>query len=464
MNQRNTNKRTNKNKKQLTRKKYGGDENDVDEATAAIRKGNVSVPILSENYENKNQSNSTSSVKKNYSNISEQLIQENNLSSDSPEKIIEGNNPAVIIPHKLFPPNTKCILLVDEWLNQKNIGTKIAKKGEPTNEEYETFLLKKKDDISREEANECFAHSGVTIPIMSEPITTTSPTSATTSSETSPLSTSTPTSSETSPLSPTSAVPPAGPQLPPGPPPGPQLPPGPPPQDVEDILKDLYITMDVKVIGGVTPSVIVTMTDNNPWSNVINTDRTIYQPLDIPLVIKYEKSERLNQIVKNLKHSSEEIKIITYLNKKKKLFDITEALKLSDVNYDDLISILRELNLGDTFIIRDPTEERKRDVIIYYIYDITIKLIENYNQPSEPLQSYVFDNSSIIPPYASSGLPSDGKVTGGGTGSNHELNSPKNLKQTVQKVKNLVNTKIGGKNLVMGQLENSNPHRYAVLP
>ena len=241
------------------------------------------------------------------------------------------------------------------------------------------------------------------------------------------------------------------------------------PQDVEDILKELHITMDVKVTEG-NPSVIVTMTDTDVWSNTINTEKKVETK-----IIEYKKSDKLNKIIDELKASSDDANgIMSYLNTKKKLFDIKNATdKIQEnpdkkqemiVNYNNLITQLQTFNpkIQKLEITNNQTIDELKKMIDQYVHDITtVHLLKN-----QPVQSSTA--STITQPQQVAPLPEgwESKIdpaSGKTYYQNHatkttqwyppQQGGSKNLKQTVKNVKNLVNTKLGGKNLVMAQLK-----------
>ena len=239
------------------------------------------------------------------------------------------------------------------------------------------------------------------------------------------------------------------------------------PQDVEDILKELHITMDVKVTGG-NPSVIVTMTDTNVWSNTTQTNQT--NQTNQTKIIEYKQSKKLNKIIEELKASSDDANgIMSYLNTKKKIFDIKNASDKIQENsnkkqemIDNLITQLQTFNPKISKLeINNQTIDELKKIIDQYIYDITNQLLQN--QPVQSSTSSIITQSqqvATLPEGWESKIDPD---TGATYYQNHVTQTTqweppknggsKNLKQTVQNVQNLVNTKLGGKNLVIAQLK-----------
>ena len=410
---------------------------------------------------------------------------------------------------KPMPPNSKCILLVDQWLNQRNTGTKIAEKGKPTAAEYEAFLTKNTGLITRSEADACLTYANVSpVPSFgSVPTAVPEPTST-------PVSVPTPTSvPETTPtFMPT-----------PNPVPEPTTPPEPEPTpapafesvaksvsrwrpenlelpastnevlDVEDTLRDLAITVDVKVtqipnnVPGQfgPPSVELSILDYNVLSNLsssfINDELKLSEELKTamaanPVKIDFTITNKLSQVVEELKIPKDQSlktktdKIINYLNTKKQIADIkSEINKFSSSvmkneqniksileKYQTTISELNKMNPDTAALTAISTENASQideqyasnvDTILHsYIdkltFNITLILLEKAvgsNNIVDELQKKKQPIGNV-----NDLLKLQNKNVAGGS---------KNLKQTVQKVQQLMNTKLGGKNLVMDQLK-----------
>lgn len=409
---------------------------------------------------------------------------------------------------KPMPPNSKCILLVDQWLNQRNTGTKIAEKGKPTVAEYEAFLTKNTGLITRSEADACLTYANVS------PMPTfgslPEPTPAPTSMPTTPKPVSVPEPTPTFMPTPTSLPEPT-----PAPAPVPTSAPVPafepvakpiiPSEnlglpastnevlDVEDTLRDLAITVDVKVtqipnnVPGQfgPPSVELSILDYNVLSNLsssfINDELKLSEELKMamaanPIKIDFTITNKLSQVVEELKIPKDQSlktktdKIINYLNTKKQIADIKSEInkfrtsvmkneqKIKSIleKYQTAISELNKMNLDTATLTAISSENASQideqyasnvDTILQsYIdkltFNITLILLEKAvgsNNIVDELQKKKQPIGNV-----NDLLKLQNKNVAGGS---------KTLKQTVQKVQHLMNTKLGGKNLVMDQLK-----------
>jgi len=402
---------------------------------------------------------------------------------------------------KPMPPNSKCILLVDQWLNQRNTGTKIAEKGKPTAAEYEAFLTKNTGLITRTEADACLTYANV------------SPT---------PTFGSLPTAvPEPGPTPVPEPTPTAVPEPTPAPAPTPTFMPTPAPTpafepvakpvsrwrpenldlpastnevlDVEDTLRDLAITVDVKVtqipnnVPGQfgPPSVELSILDYNVLSNLsssfINDELKLSEELKTamaanPVKIDFTITNKLSQVVEELKIPKDQSlktktdKIINYLNTKKQIADIKSEINKFRASvmkneqniksildkYQTAISELNKMNPDTAALTAISTENASQideqyasnvDTILHsYIdkltFNITLILLEKAvgsNNIVDELQKKKQPIGNV-----NDLLKLQNKNVAGGS---------KNFKQTVQKVQQLMNTKLGGKNLVMNQLK-----------
>jgi hypothetical protein len=412
-------------------------------------------------------------------------------------------------------PNSKCILLVDQWLNQRNTGTKIAEKGKPTSAEYEAFLTKNTGLITRTEADACLTYANVS-PSRRKPSFGPLPTEV---PEPGPATVSVPTPTAVPTFMPTpTSVPeptPAPTFMPtPTPAPVPAFEPvakpvsswrpenlGLPPfgestntvLDVEDTLRDLAITVDVKVtqipnnVPGQfgPPSVELSILDYNVLSNLsssfINDELKLSEELKTamaanPIKIDFTITNKLSQVVEELKIPKDQSlktktdKIINYLNTKKQIADIkseinkfrTSVMKNEQniksilEKYQTSISELNKMNPDTATLTAISSENASQideqyasnvDTILQsYIdkltFNITLILLEKAvgsNNIVDELQKKKQPIGNV-----NDLLKLQNKNVAGGS---------KNLKQTVQKVQQLMNTKLGGKNLVMDQLK-----------
>ena len=419
---------------------------------------------------------------------------------------------------KPMPPNSKCILLVDQWLNQRNTGTKIAEKGKPTSAEYEAFLTKNTGLITRTEADACLTYANVS-PSRRKPTFGSLPTAVPEPGPT-PVSVPTPTSVP-APVSTPTSVPeptPAPTFMPtPTPAPVPALGDGVPPEpvakpvsswrpenlglpastnevlDVEDTLRDLAITVDVKVtqipnnVPGQfgPPSVELSILDYNVLSNLsssfINDELKLSEELKTtmaanPIKIDFTITNKLSQVVEELKIPKDQSlktktdKIINYLNTKKQIADIKseinkfrasvmkneQNIKSILEKYQTAISELNKMNPDTATLTAISSENASQideqyasnvDTILQsYIdkltFNITLILLEKAvgsNNIVDELQKKKQPIGNV-----NDLLKLQNKNVAGGS---------KTLKQTVQKVQHLMNTKLGGKNLVMDQLK-----------
>jgi hypothetical protein len=548
MNQRYTNKRFKKNMKQLTRKNYGGafpensnfktcDSDEESFVTEWLENTDIITQERFDSFYNKNSymrqvllacltkiSNNMNSplrskaklalsfynttTNNSIASFATPALSNSETASWSSPSVLKVNEP-LAQRSKPMPPNSKCILLVDQWLNQRNTGTKIAEKGKPTAAEYEAFLTKNTGLITRSEADACLTYANVSpVPSFgSVPTAVPEPTST-------PVSVPTPTSvPETTPtFMPT-----------PNPVPEPTTPPEPEPTpapafesvaksvsrwrpenlelpastnevlDVEDTLRDLAITVDVKVtqipnnVPGQfgPPSVELSILDYNVLSNLsssfINDELKLSEELKTamaanPVKIDFTITNKLSQVVEELKIPKDQSlktktdKIINYLNTKKQIADIkSEINKFSSSvmkneqniksileKYQTTISELNKMNPDTAALTAISTENASQideqyasnvDTILHsYIdkltFNITLILLEKAvgsNNIVDELQKKKQPIGNV-----NDLLKLQNKNVAGGS---------KNLKQTVQKVQQLMNTKLGGKNLVMDQLK-----------
>jgi len=406
---------------------------------------------------------------------------------------------------KPMPPNSKCILLVDQWLNQRNTGTKIAEKGKPTAAEYEAFLTKNIGLITRSEADACLTYANVSPMPSFGPLPTAVPEPGPT-----PVSVPTPTSVP-APVSTPTAVPEPTPTFMPTPAPVPAFEPVAKPVsrwrpenlglpastdevlDVEDTLRDLAITVDVKVtqipnnVPGQfgPPSVELSILDYNVLSNssssFINDELKLSEELKTamaanPIKIDFTITNKLSQVVEELKIPKDQSlktktdKIIDYLNTKKQIADIKseinkfrasvmkneQNIKSILEKYQTTISELNKMNPDTAALTAISSENAGQideqyasnvDTILHsYIdkltFNITLILLEKVvgsNNIVDELQKKKQPIGNV-----NDLLKLQNKNVAGGS---------KNFKQTVQKVQQLMNTKLGGKNLVMNQLK-----------
>jgi len=432
-----------------------------------------------------------------------------NTTTNNPTTLLPKVNEQLVERSKPMPPNSKCILLVDQWLNQRNTGTKIAEKGKPTVAEYEAFLTKNTGLITRTEADACLTYANVS-PIPSfGPLPTAVPEPGPT-----PVSVPTPTSVPAPVSTPTSV---------PEPTPAPTFMPTPTPApvpafepvakpvsswrpenlglpastnevlDVEDTLRDLAITVDVKVtqipnnVPGQfgPPSVELSILDYNVLSNLsssfINDELKLSEELKTamtanPIKIDFTITNKLSQVVEELKIPKDQSlkpktdKIINYLNTKKQIADIkseinkfrTSVMKNEQniksilEKYQTSISELNKMNPDTATLTAISSENASQideqyasnvDTILQsYIdkltFNITLILLEKAvgsNNIVDELQKKKQPIGNV-----NDLLKLQNKNVAGGS---------KTLKQTVQKVQHLMNTKLGGKNLVMDQLK-----------
>jgi hypothetical protein len=431
-------------------------------------------------------------------------------------------NEPLVERSKPMPPNSKCILLVDQWLNQRNTGTKIAEKGKPTAAEYEAFLTKNTGLITRTEADACLTYANVS-PSRRKPSFGSLPTAVPEPGPT-PVPEPTPTAvPEPTPVSvpePTPTFMPT-PTSVPEPTPAPTFMPTPTPApvpafepvakpiipsenlglpastntvlDVEDTLRDLAITVDVKVtqipnnVPGQfgPPSVELSILDYNVLSNLsssfINDELKLSEELKTemaanPIKINFTITNKLSQVVEELKIPKDQSlktktdKIINYLNTKKQIADIkseinkfrTSVMKNEQniksilEKYQTAISELNKMNPDTATLTAISSENASQideqyasnvDTILQsYIdkltFNITLILLEKAvgsNNIVDELQKKKQQIGNV-----NDLLKLQNKNVAGGS---------KNLKQTVQKVQQLMNTKLGGKNLVMDQLK-----------
>lgn len=400
---------------------------------------------------------------------------------------------------KPLPPNSKCILLVDQWLNQRNTGTKIAEKGKPSAAEYEAFLTKNTGLITRSEADACLTYANVSpIPTFGTvPTVVPEPTPAPVPEPTfmptpAPVPEPTPIP-EPTPVPTSLPVPVTKPVITPE-----NL--GLPPfgestntvLDVEDTLRDLAITVDVKVtqipnnVPGQfgPPSVELSILDYNVLSNLsssfVNDELKLSEELKTamavnPVKIDFTITNKLSQVVEELKIPKDQNlktktdKIINYLNTKKQIADIkseinkfrTSVMKNEQniksilEKYQTTISELNKMNPDTATLTAISSENASQideqyasnvDTILQsYIdkltFNITLILLEKAvgsNNIVDELQKKKQPIGNV-----NDLLKLQNKNVAGGS---------KNLKQTVQKVQHLMNTKLGGKNRVMDQL------------
>jgi hypothetical protein len=450
-----------------------------------------------------------------------------NTTTNNPTTLLPKVNEQLVERSKPMPPNSKCILLVDQWLNQRNTGTKIAEKGKPTAAEYEAFLTKNTGLITRTEADACLTYANVS-PVPSfgsvptavpkpgptpvpEPTPTFMPT---------PTSVPEPTPAPTFMPTPTSVPEPTpAPTFMPTPTSVPEPTPAPVPAfepvakpvsrwrpenlglpastdevlDVEDTLRDLAITVDVKVtqipnnVPGQfgPPSVELSILDYNVLSNLsssfINDELKLSEELKTamaanPIKIDFTITNKLSQLVEELKIPKEQSlktktdKIIDYLNTKKQIADIKseinkfrasvmkneQNIKSILEKYQTTISELNKMNPDTAALTAISSENAGQideqyasnvDTILHsYIdkltFNITLILLEKAvgsNNIVDELQKKKQPIGNV-----NDLLKLQNKNVAGGS---------KNFKQTVQKVQQLMNTKLGGKNLVMDQLK-----------
>jgi hypothetical protein len=544
MNQRYTNKRSKKNMKQLTRKNYGGafPENtnfktcDTDEenfVTEWLENTDIITQERFDSFYNKNSymrqvllacltkiSNNTNSPLRSKAKLALSFYNTTTTNpTNAPTNALlpKANEPPTSKP---LPPNSKCILLVDQWLNQRNTGTKIAEKSKPSVAEYEAFLTKNTGLITRSEADACLTYANVSpIPTFgSVPTTVPEPT---------PVPTFMPTPKPVSVPEPTPVptfMPTPKPVSVPEPTPVPTFMPTPAPVptslpvpvtkpvitpenlglppfgesintelDVEDTLRDLAITVDVKVtqipnnvLGQFGPSSVeLSILDYNVLSNLssgfINDELKLSEELKTamaanPIKIDFTITNKLSQVVEELKIPKDQSlktktdKIINYLNTKKQIADIKSEINKFRASvmkneqniqsilekYQTAISELNKMNPDTAALSSISTENASQidaqyapnvDTILHtYIdkltFNITLILLEKAvgsNNIVVELQKkkQPIDNVNDL-------LKLQHKNIAGGS---------KNLKQTVKKVQQLMNTKLGGKNPVMDQLK-----------
>jgi len=414
---------------------------------------------------------------------------------------------------KPMPPNSKCILLVDQWLNQRNTGTKIAEKGKPTAAEYEVFLTKNTGLITRSEADACLTYANVSpmptfgslpeptpaptfMPITPKPVLVPEPMPAptfmptpTSLPEPTPAPAPVPTSAPVPAFEPVrSEVKPIIPSENLGLPASTNT-----VLDVEDTLRDLAITVDVKVtqipnnVPGQfgPPSVELSILDYNVLSNLsssfINDELKLSEELKTamaanPIKIDFTITNKLSQVVEELKIPKDQSlktktdKIINYLNIKKQIADIKseinkfrasvvkneQNIKSILEKYQTTISELNKMNPDTAALTAISSENAGQideqyasnvDTILHsYIdkltFNITLILLEKVvgsNNIVDELQKKKQPIGNV-----NDLLKLQNKNVAGGS---------KNFKQTVQKVQQLMNTKLGGKNLVMDQLK-----------
>ena len=263
--------------------------------------------------------------------------------------------------------------------------------------------------------------------------------------------------------------------------------------DVEDTLRDLAITVDVKVtqipnnVPGQfgPPSVELSILDYNVLSNLsssfINDELKLSEELKTamaanPIKIDFTITNKLSQLVEELKIPKEQSlktktdKIIDYLNTKKQIADIKseinkfrasvmkneQNIKSILEKYQTTISELNKMNPDTAALTAISSENAGQideqyasnvDTILHsYIdkltFNITLILLEKAvgsNNIVDELQKKKQPIGNV-----NDLLKLQNKNVAGGS---------KNFKQTVQKVQQLMNTKLGGKNLVMDQLK-----------
>jgi len=544
MNQRYTNKRFKKNMKQLTRKNYGGafpensnfktcDSDEESFVTEWLENTDIITQERFDSFYNKNSymrqvllacltkiSNNMNSPLRSKAKLALSFyntttnnpiasfatpaLSNSETASWSSPSVPKVNEP-LAQRSKPMPPNSKCILLVDQWLNQRNTGTKIAEKGKPTAAEYEAFLTKNIGLITRSEADACLTYANVSPMPSFGPLPTAVPEPGPT-----PVSVPTPTSVP-APVSTPTAVPEPTPTFMPTPAPVPAFEPVAKPVsrwrpenlglpastdevlDVEDTLRDLAITVDVKVtqipnnVPGQfgPPSVELSILDYNVLSNssssFINDELKLSEELKTamaanPIKIDFTITNKLSQVVEELKIPKDQSlktktdKIIDYLNTKKQIADIKseinkfrasvmkneQNIKSILEKYQTTISELNKMNPDTAALTAISSENAGQideqyasnvDTILHsYIdkltFNITLILLEKVvgsNNIVDELQKKKQPIGNV-----NDLLKLQNKNVAGGS---------KNFKQTVQKVQQLMNTKLGGKNLVMNQLK-----------
>jgi hypothetical protein len=272
--------------------------------------------------------------------------------------------------------------------------------------------------------------------------------------------------------------------------------------DVEDTLRVLGITMDVKItqipnniVGKAfgPPSVEMTMMDYNILSNV--SDVFITEELKLseelknkmvenPITISFAVTNKLNEIVEELKTPKNQNikdntdKIINYLNNKKKISDIRNEITKFSVNvmntpnesqniltilekYQTAISTLNQMNPEVKALNAIATNNSNQiqlseakaftksldNYLDKMIFNIILGLFDNVKsyhnikmveiiEELKKKQQTVENVNDVIKIHM--------KNVAGGS---------KNIQQTLKKIQQLMNNKLGGNNLVLNQLK-----------
>ena len=271
--------------------------------------------------------------------------------------------------------------------------------------------------------------------------------------------------------------------------------------DVEENLKKLGITMDVKItqIPNVPgkpfgpPSVELSLIDYAPFETILsenfikelNISEELQKKIfENPLKITFSITNKLHEIVEDLKVSKNpEIKnktdeIINYLNNKKKIYDIkTDINKFNSIvlntptethniktileKYQIAISSLNQMDQDAKIIPTlsvesaneiQPTEAANiinilNNYVEKFTFNIIINLLDKVKINTESNKNIKeiigeLQKKKQELPDLNSLLKKTPKSTSGG----------KNMKKTLQYVQKIMNDKIGGKNLVMQKL------------
>ena len=272
--------------------------------------------------------------------------------------------------------------------------------------------------------------------------------------------------------------------------------------DVEDTLRELGITIDVKitqipnnVMGKAfgPPSVEMTMMDYNILSSISNdfiteelklSEELKNKMVENPITISFTVTNKLNEIVEELKTPKNQNiknntdKIINYLNNKKKISDIRNEIVKFSVNvlntpnesqnmltimekYQTAITTLNQMN-PDAKAISAITTSNANQINLSEAKNV-VKSLDNYlDKMTFNIMLGLFDNVKsyhnikmveIIEELQKKHQTLENvndvikihmKNVAGGS---------KNMQQTLQRVSQLMNNKLGGNNMVLNQLK-----------